>query len=649
MYGRKEIMSRIKRTVAAFTAVMVICASVLNLNVPKSAHAEGGHTLVMHFEDFNGESPLRIDVGPGVSADYALRGLAYENYGSTIKYPEPVNGKAIVDWKTEDSDVSFDFSGLLTEDVDIYPALADTVDAGTIDITVDESVFPTVGAAIPKDFKDKVTVPDGFVVEKADYCCKEDGTVFENDRYYFLSVVVRAEDGKTFNYSYDEKNELTYSVDGATINGKKANTYWPKQILKGNTVEADLPFVLGNPETSTLTIHYNGHGGQEDKSVEVPNDFYFAPEMLLDKASGEGRPREDGYVFMGWYGDPEFTMSYTSALGDNVALVNGNIDYYAKWGKLIDEVNLTVEVPICGEEVKLANGGEISPELLRTELQYARLSDHEDAAAAPLEMTNEPAVSCETPGIDASAAWITSETPVAEIRYDTMVQFFMGTIYGENDYTFVISCDTSNKGEPVWFSKNLKVYVNGDKAKDYVSVDSSNMRTMSLFGVNLRSFRSSKVGKTSDTGIVTKGGNSFAVIGTVTADHDWDDGVITKKPGCEDKGIKTFSCRIKDASYDEEVDAYGHAWLEWKVIKPATETEEGLEKRVCSNNGEHMETRVIPKSKAADVPVNTDTNPPESKNQSNTGDDTALVLKVLIMLSAAVLFTYAAVKKKKER
>ena len=39
----------------------------------------------------------------------------------------------------------------------------------------------------------------------------------------------------------------------------------------------------------------------------------------------------------------------------------------------------------------------------------------------------------------------------------------------------------------------------------------------------------------------------------------------------------------------------GHDWGEWKVVKIATEKEEGLEERVCKNDPTHKETRKIPK------------------------------------------------------
>ena len=43
------------------------------------------------------------------------------------------------------------------------------------------------------------------------------------------------------------------------------------------------------------------------------------------------------------------------------------------------------------------------------------------------------------------------------------------------------------------------------------------------------------------------------------------------------------------------IPATGHDWGEWEVTKPATETEDGIETRVCKNDASHVETRVIEK------------------------------------------------------
>lgn len=127
--------------------------------------------------------------------------------------------------------------------------------------------------------------------------------------------------------------------------------------------------------------------------------------------------------------------------------------------------------------------------------------------------------------------------------------------------------------------------------------------------------------------------------------HDWDDGAVTAEPTCEADGVKTYTCR-HDASHtrteavsalghrltfvaavpatceadgsiayyecgrcgkryadgtaaveitgDITVAALGHDWGMWLVTKPATESEEGEEVRICQHDPSHTETRAVP-------------------------------------------------------
>ena len=75
----------------------------------------------------------------------------------------------------------------------------------------------------------------------------------------------------------------------------------------------------------------------------------------------------------------------------------------------------------------------------------------------------------------------------------------------------------------------------------------------------------------------------------------WDNGVVTKEPGCEEDGVITYSCLYRDASYTEPIDALGHEWGAWKVTKKPTATSEGTETRTCDHCGK-QETRTLPKT-----------------------------------------------------
>ena len=74
----------------------------------------------------------------------------------------------------------------------------------------------------------------------------------------------------------------------------------------------------------------------------------------------------------------------------------------------------------------------------------------------------------------------------------------------------------------------------------------------------------------------------------------------------QDGSIEYYKCEscgklYKDAEATQEitlaetiVPATGHDWGEWTVTTPATETQEGVETRVCKNDESHTETRSIP-------------------------------------------------------
>lgn len=603
-------MSIIKRAAAGLSAAAV----ALSLAIPVSVSAAEEHTVTLHYEDFNGDSPLVLNVEDGQHANTYLSGAAFNHNGSTLEHPEPSGGKAVVGWKTEGSSEEYNFNTVVTEDLDLYPILADTVEAGTLTVTAEDSVMPSVGADVPANFADKITVPDGFTVTRAYYT--GDGTTFADNSVYVLRVELKPEDGKVFDFTYNVKDEAVFNVEGATLNGTKANLSWNAQITGSDSLTVSLPISLGDPETVELTVHY-GHG-IADKTVNVPKDTSLAP--YFDQAAGELAPEAEGYAFVGWYKDPEFSSFFSYGL---TTRITQDTEIYAKWAKVIDEISFNIETPLCGEEVENENGGTLTAEMLRQQTGDVAINDMEDAAGTPIVLTNEPDVTTDTEGIEPHAAWIDTEVPLEDLQYDTIVDLFTGTIYGENDYTFVINVETSENGEMPYFAKDLKITVNGVTAEDGAAVMSANSMTAdSAFGAASISFDakpSTKAGIVSKANVVSKGGNSFTVVGMITADHVWDDGVITKEPGCEDEGVKTYTCRSKDASYTDEIDAYGHRWLDWEVVKPATATEEGLEMRRCSNDGEHTETRVIPATGVVETPESTDESAPEPTSPAPGG------------------------------
>ena len=67
-----------------------------------------------------------------------------------------------------------------------------------------------------------------------------------------------------------------------------------------------------------------------------------------------------------------------------------------------------------------------------------------------------------------------------------------------------------------------------------------------------------------------------------------------KDATCTESGYTIYVCKDCGDEYRDTISPLGHNWGEWTVITPATETTSGEERRICSRNAEHTETRQIP-------------------------------------------------------
>lgn len=74
-------------------------------------------------------------------------------------------------------------------------------------------------------------------------------------------------------------------------------------------------------------------------------------------------------------------------------------------------------------------------------------------------------------------------------------------------------------------------------------------------------------------------------------DHDYYYDTI--EPVCGIHGSITTKCSRCDYETIEILNAFEHDYGEWKTIKEATCTEEGIEQRVCAHNESHIEKRFI--------------------------------------------------------
>ena len=127
-------------------------------------------------------------------------------------------------------------------------------------------------------------------------------------------------------------------------------------------------------------------------------------------------------------------------------------------------------------------------------------------------------------------------------------------------------------------------------------------------------------------------------------EHDYV--AVVTPPNCTEKGYTTYTCRNCSHSYKgNEVDATGHTWGEWKVIKEATTTETGKKERVCERC-DYKEIAVISMISNKEQPT-TSTKPDTAVK---TGDSTNILLWSMVMvISLAGMLTALFFKRRKNR
>lgn len=127
-------------------------------------------------------------------------------------------------------------------------------------------------------------------------------------------------------------------------------------------------------------------------------------------------------------------------------------------------------------------------------------------------------------------------------------------------------------------------------------------------------------------------------------EHDYV--AVVTPPNCTEKGYTTYTCRNCSHSYKgNEVDATGHTWGEWKVIKEATTTETGKKERVCERC-DYKEIAVISMISNKEQPT-TSTKPDTAVK---TGDSTNILLWSMVMvISLAGILTALFFKRRRNR
>jgi hypothetical protein len=73
--------------------------------------------------------------------------------------------------------------------------------------------------------------------------------------------------------------------------------------------------------------------------------------------------------------------------------------------------------------------------------------------------------------------------------------------------------------------------------------------------------------------------------------HDYRESIA--EPGCEEEGVKTFTCSRCEDKYTERIDALGHGYRETGTVEPSC-LEPGKKTFVCANDPAHTYEEAIP-------------------------------------------------------
>lgn len=150
----------------------------------------------------------------------------------------------------------------------------------------------------------------GTPAESADY----------SDHYYFKPI-----DGNTATVAADP-SRAGYQFAG--WQDKDGNQY-----AAGNTVTVDRDITLTAQWNKLVTVSFDlcGHGG-----ANIPSQTFVSG----NKASEPAAPKEDGWVFGGWYTEKgcQYRFSFDSAVTSDITL-------YAKWDRVTTVVSAPVATP----------------------------------------------------------------------------------------------------------------------------------------------------------------------------------------------------------------------------------------------------------------------------------------------------------------
>lgn len=131
--------------------------------------------------------------------------------------------------------------------------------------------------------------------------------------------------------------------------------------------------------------------------------------------------------------------------------------------------------------------------------------------------------------------------------------------------------------------------------------------------------------------ICTTCGDSY---GEFDKDNHEKEYSIVKEPTCTEVGERAVTCKCGTDLPSEEIEALGHEYGDWVVVKPATKKEEGSKERTCERCGD-VESAVIPKIKDTENSIIIDLNGKGQTGEESNPNTGAPVFGVVALAACA--------------
>ena len=294
--------------------------------------------------------------------------------------------------------------------------------------------------------------------------------------------------------------------------------YVPENGSNQNNSELNTLFAVFKVDQPTLTLHWSSMDGvdlMDPIEIDVPKGTTFR-DALASKGWTQDTVlfEKDGYDQWAYLKLPKPITEYSSYrqteadLIQNSYVINEDTDVYCAIGKALDVSEITVTRPVCGTETttpQTATGWDLNSQ------------------------TNPPQISCPN---DVNYRPAASETWLAAcwVKYDGETETgnhpFIGTLEGGKDYYIIFNIMTDFG---YYFAYGRDPSTGWDDYTGTLNVKNATL-VETWFDYDFLE------------GIIK-----------VTADHDWDDGVVKQAATTESTGTKLFTCRHCNATKTESI------------------------------------------------------------------------------------------------